>query len=419
MIRYTCERCKEKLESPDTLAGLQDQCPTCGKAVTVPRTSSPRTAKPFWFGAISGFVSAAILAVGIGVAISPAAQSPEPKTTESKPTVSGKTSVSREPVEEIEKLTLDDILAFGKAHGMEMPKPFMGREPDYCGWDLENGVYFRCDWRPKEGNRITYIFVGNMHKDHGPKGQSPVLAVWKELCPNMYQRFEAQFRKTKIFVGPVLWIGKSPYAYGTAANNKAFVEYIGPQSDIPRRKVLMAVTAKVRINWHHCLLTSQKKLQEKMNAATSEAERRKAFARAMSFLELVFGNVYTNDFYSLESLSKRQVLAKAMTPDNIPHHLPQTTRTELHKTASAIQAIAQLTRFIIEGEQALPYRPYDVMLIELARGNPETSAWGPYKRVDGLGGTQHLPTELRKAIEKITFGSLAVVMSGRGIIKQK
>jgi len=412
MIRYTCENCKEKLESPDTLAGLQDQCPTCGQTVTVPQESSARRIKPFWLGAILGFVSATILAVVIVFATYPTAQTPK-----SEPTVPGKPIASRKPVEEIEKLTLDDILAFGKAHGMEMPRPFMGTEPDSCDWILKNGVFFRCVLRPEDGNRIKSIYISNTGEDHGPKAQTPVLSVWAELSPDMASRFKTEFTGDIPRGSQMLWIGKSAYAYGTNMNNKAFVEYIGPQSDIPRRKALMAVTARVRINWHRCLLTSREKLRKKLASATSEEESLKALSRAMMFLENEFENVYTSDFVSVESTLNRKLRTNPMLADSIPLELPIETRTELYKAASAIRTIAQLTRFIIAGKRSVPYRPYDIMIIALAKDQPENTAWGPYKRIDGLANRKQLPEELRKGLEKLVYGGISAITANCGIIK--
>jgi len=106
-------------------------------------------------------------------------------------------------------------------------------------------------------------------------------------------------------------------------------------------------------------------------------------------------------------------------PEPIPAELPQKTQAELFKTAAEIRCIAQLTRFIIEGKGAVPFRPYDVMLIALARGNPEDTAWGPYGQVDGLRGWGHIPKDLRKTIEKIEYTGINLLMSDRGIGAKK
>lgn len=43
MIRYTCQHCNEKLESPDALAGMLDQCSGCGRTVAVPNQTEGHT----------------------------------------------------------------------------------------------------------------------------------------------------------------------------------------------------------------------------------------------------------------------------------------------------------------------------------------------------------------------------------------
>jgi len=40
MIHYTCPRCKAKMQSPDSLAGMIEQCPGCRYGVTVPPVAS-------------------------------------------------------------------------------------------------------------------------------------------------------------------------------------------------------------------------------------------------------------------------------------------------------------------------------------------------------------------------------------------
>ena len=45
MIHYRCTNCGADMESPDALAGKEDNCPACGKAITVPG-SDRRSA--FW-----------------------------------------------------------------------------------------------------------------------------------------------------------------------------------------------------------------------------------------------------------------------------------------------------------------------------------------------------------------------------------
>ena len=46
MIRYTCPRCQESLESPESQAGLRETCPRCGDAVLVPNRRPPSSPSP-------------------------------------------------------------------------------------------------------------------------------------------------------------------------------------------------------------------------------------------------------------------------------------------------------------------------------------------------------------------------------------
>ncbi len=63
MIRYYCERCKTKLESPSELAGKQDKCPLCGHVCTVP-SPKPHAIK-LWPIATTSVVIITITAVAI------------------------------------------------------------------------------------------------------------------------------------------------------------------------------------------------------------------------------------------------------------------------------------------------------------------------------------------------------------------
>jgi hypothetical protein len=429
MICYRCEHCGVDLESPDDLAGKQDKCPACGKACAVPTSQPGRAIRGFWIGAASGIVVAGAAAVVVGLLVIPrdkgnryAVQEHEASTTQSQVKTVINSNLVPSSAESIGGLTGDDVITFAERHNMKalggwrFDKDYKKVwDENFRTWERPDGLFISCAWFSDSAKkRIKKLFIGRMSVKHGLEGQSTVLQAWQELYPDMAPRFRRLFKKR--MYSPLRWIGKSPYAYGVSANNKAFIDYIGPQSDIEVRRKYAIVAANIRISWYRYILSTQKKLAAKLKSPATPKQTSDAICKVMLQLEQGFKDVPLSVGFSMDYWAKQKVRQEPLSPMWIPEDLPEETRTLLHKTASEITAIARLTRFTVQRGNSPSFKPFNYMIMAFSDySGVERSTWGEYARLEEFRGVhKELPPEQGKAIEEISLRGLSCLMESMG-----
>ena len=288
-------------------------------------------------------------------------------------------------------------------------------DEDFRTWEGEDGLFVRCVWFPGLDKRLKEVFVGRMQANHGPEGMAKVLEAWEELCPDMVPRFRRVFddmQARRVGGAPLRWVGRSPYACGVAPNNKAFVEYIGPQAEIPKRRMASIAAANVRISWYRYILASQKTLEAKLSAPANPTQMRDAVCATMSDLEqhlkYAMSGFGWRSGHSVAYTAKQSPFDQPC-PLCIPDDLPEAARISLHRTAGEIVAVARLTRFLVGRGDKPAFKPYDHMVMAFSEySGVEASAWGDYAKVEGLNETwKQLPPQQRKAVEEISFHGLS------------
>ena len=319
-------------------------------------------------------------------------------------------SVAQVATKSFETLTVEDVVSFVRQRGIR--KIAGDKKESFIAWEGSNGLYIRCLWTNNSTNKkITHLYLSNTGVKHGPIGQSIVLQAWNELCPGMEARFKQIFNTRVAVTSRLHWIDKSPYAFGVCQNNKAFVEYVGPQSEIETVKTYAAVTANIRLNWYkHYILASQKRLSKKIKSLTTRQEILKASCLEMERLENQFTTIPSLSGYLLDSWAKKDISSLEYLPMVIPKELPEETRILLYRIASEIAATARLTALVGRGG-AVPqsFNPYAAMIMACCRYNDaERSALGKYARIENLG--KYLSPAQDEELLKLHSHSLACLM---------
>ncbi len=424
MVRYNCPSCDMRLESPDRLAGKQDVCPACGNPCTVPQTPAPRRSLRLVGlvgGAIAIIVAAAVVILHDRGGPNRSARTEEADTPPRQEAAAGRSFTD---------LTVEDVFTYAKRRGLTpvagLPvKNQLGERQDWGAWETQDELHVRCLWFPGPDKRIKTLWIcrnsaSNSYKP-SPDGQAMVVAAWQGVCPPLVQRFRKLFKTTTHQYSTQLhWIGDTPYACGVLLQkNAAFVEYIGPQSEIKTRREYAIMAAGTKVNWFNTIMASQKRLQAALKASPGEKESLELVKKEMSQFS-VFKDMRASEAWLTETLVRRYSSPQSIVlnagshinPESIPAQLPEETRLKLFRIATEIAAVARLTRFLVQRGDTLVFNPYEHMIMAFGE-HPGVvrSVWGQYARLEGFKEWGQLPQPLAKENEKVTFAALACVMS--------
>lgn len=417
MVRYRCSSCKVRLESPDELVGKPDTCPDCGHTCTVPQAHIPR--RRLRVAAIVGGVLAVIVVATVVVFHGRSNTNGHTQAKDAAGTARQRTAAAAN----LKDLTVADVSAYAKRRNM---KAVAGSalnngsvEPeDWGAWENRSELYVRYVGFPGPDKRIKTLFISRTSEKHGPAGQAMVLAAWNDICPSLTERFRNLFKTTRPMTSRLHWIDDTPYAYGVSENNKAFVEYVGPQSDMQTRRQYAIIAAGTKVNWFKTIMASQQRLQAALKGSLSTKESLEIVIKEMSQFS-VFKDMDAMEVWRTETLVRRYSVpqnivldAKShINPESIPAQLPEETRLKLLKIATEIAAVARLTRFLVQRGDNLSFNPYEHMIMAFGE-HPGVvrSVWGRYARIEGVDKWQ-LPEPLNKANKEITSAALASVMS--------
>ncbi len=386
----------------------------CGHLCAVPDRQRRGTLKGFLLGCGVGVAIGGIVAAGVAWSLwqQDRTDAQTLALSESVPDQASRAIASQivaphPPREAIEKLTASDVDRFAERGGMKLI--VSGEDPHFSNWEGTDGLFIRCIWLPDSPNRqIKSILICRTSVDHGAEGQAPVLEAWRELCPSMGPRFQALFGNTYKTYSALHWVGKSPYTYGVGANNKAFVDRIGEQSEIETRRKWALVTASIQINWFRILEGSQEALVERLGKVPLP-EARDIVRDEMQRLGNMFEHITIDVGLEIEDYTAS---LGSQWPDGVPDFLPVKARLELHQIASSIGTTARIAQFNAQRGAGTLFKPYDHMYMAFAaHGNAVREAWGPYARLAGFDEWGNLPSKQAKMIEEISFHGLAAVMN--------
>lgn len=445
MIKFLCPRCRAKIKAEDEVMGQEITCPKCrhcfrvaltadaaralenarilegrqGKTATknnrqdtpqIPDTQGEATTPPItkarspfrkWVAAhplVSAGITGTIILVFFASIVGTYFQSQRGAILDDQ------TQIGTIPPDRLRDLA--------RSEGMKMLNVI---GDNFFAAERQGEIYFRCVWEPeRNGEQITQIFISNTQAKHGPKGQRPVLDLWARICPSLVHKFEAQLGKPPPDLFRWKWAGDSPYAYGVSQNNKAFVEFVGPQEDIPRRRQLALAATNVQINWFLTI----KGLQEKTIAELSQLSDQEAknfLVKQMGTIIHCFENVPVGAGLPLKHytigtvLDSKHLGENPYTRTSIPEMLRASAQSRLREIASAITAIARLCMFTARDGKLLTFNPYGHMYMAFMSRNIDQCIWGKYRHLEGFQTWGKLPQKQSEGLLNIAAHALSAV----------
>ena len=447
MIKLECPKCRAKLKAEDEVMGQEITCPRChnrfpvgltadaaralenarilesqqaaaknksqaiqqlpdlrGEAINPPITKAPSlfrkwvAAHPLTSAGITGAIILIFLASIVVVYFSGSGKS------QSGTILSDATQIGTIPPDRLRELA--------RSTGMKMLNTI---GDDFFAAEKRGETYFRCVWKPtSDGGQITEIFISNTGAKHGVQGQRPVLDLWQQICPALAEKMEERFAKPRAQSWRRVWIGNTPYAYGVDWNNKAFVEFVGPQGDIPHRRQLAIAAANVQINWFLTI----RGLQEKMAAELpqlSDQEAKKSVTEQMATIISCFENVPLSvslplkHFTSGLGMDSKHLGEHPHSRMIIPGMLPASAQSRLREIASAIAAIARLCMFIVRDGKSLTFNPYDHMYMAFMSRDISRCIWGKYRNMEGFLAWGALPKKQEDGLTEIASYAISAL----------
>ena len=293
------------------------------------------------------------------------------------------------PKNDFLKYTRDKWQAIGKQLGLK--EDANHKPPRYVASAADSGFALIVDY---SGKRIDNIHISE------PSGEfeatkKRILESWRRIDPRMADVFAKLYPGSKAdephYTG-LYWLDDTEYAYGYAAFNKTFIEYVGPRT---RHKALAKQGEQVSR-----LIVSWFELLKKSQADASRDVTIDSATKAFDYLWAIFSLVeIPADLSESDYRAPREGFESF-----IWGHWTDLTKIHMMRAAARIEHSAFLARRQLWQGQ-LTFQVYDDMVIALSQeGNKAMSAvFGRYGSLVDHAKVCKLPPEVEAKMAELSM----------------
>lgn len=254
--------------------------------------------------------------------------------------------------------------------------------------------------------RTTYVYVRCPSIENGdPAGVDAVLAIWQDIEPELVPLFREVVGGKGYVQLPAKRYGDSEFLYQWSANNKAFVEWIGPES---RRTEMVRQSRQIAefvLCWDEHLEFKRKEAEALVTG------RNPNFGKVA---ELLFNLYSTFEMLRVERMEPSTLECFAPSaPSYIPAEWPECTKIHLMAAAGRMKDACLRHSMSLRGRKGLRDKPFEELLVILGDDGMDAAScmYGDLASLEDHESASEYPVGLRERWSNLGIRRVAAALN--------